>query len=144
MEIGRAIIAQAPAGLFAAMLAIVPASAAPPVASQACGPPASVAGEAPAIAANVRTAVIDNCLTVSGPELTAHQIDTRMSVGVEVNGSGPFRFLVDSGADRSVIGAALARHLNLPASETVRLNDITGAIDVSTYLVDMRSPTGAS
>jgi len=139
MQIGRAIIASALGGPIAAALGSVSASAAVPGGSSPCASPkqvAAVAAEAPVTAANVRTAVIDDCLTVSGPELTAHQIDTRMSVGVEVNGSGPFRFLVDSGADRSVIGVALARRLNLPASETVRLNDITGATEVSTFLVD--------
>ena len=83
-----------------------------------------------------RTAVIDDCLTVSGQEMAARMLDTRMSVGVEVNGSGPFRFLVDSGADRSVIGIALAKRLNLQPSEMVHLNDVAGATDVATFFVD--------
>ena len=82
------------------------------------------------------TAVIDDCLTVDGPEMTARLLDSRMSIGVRVNGSGPFQFLVDSGADRSVIGAALAKRLGLPTSEVVRLNDVAGATSVGTFLVD--------
>jgi len=35
-----------------------------------------------------------------------------------------------------VIGVALAKKLNLPASVMVRLNDIAGASDVATFLVD--------
>jgi predicted aspartyl protease len=84
----------------------------------------------------VHTAVIDDCLTVEGPQMTARLLDSGMSIGVQVNGNGPFQFLVDSGADRSVIGAALAKRLSLPAGETVRLNDVVGATDVGTFRVD--------
>jgi len=134
MRTGRAIIAKAPCGWIAAALACAPASAATPTVPPSCPAPASAA--APNIAANLRTAVIDDCLTVTGPEMAARLLDTRMSIGVEVNGSGPYRFLVDSGADRSVISVALARRLNLPASEIVHLNDVAGAADVGTFLVD--------
>lgn len=133
MKTGRAIVAKAPCGWIAAALAFVSMPAAATVAPS-CPAPPSVA--ATATASNVRTAVIDDCLTVHGDAMPAHLLDTRLSIGVEVNGSGPFRFLVDSGADRSVIGVALAKRLNLPASDTVRLNDIAGATDVSTFLVD--------
>ena len=138
MRIGRA-IAKAAGGYIAAALACAPASAATPIAPVSCASaaPATVSAPDPPIAAaNLRTAVIDDCLTVSGREMSARLLDTRMSIGVEVNGSGPFRFLVDSGADRSVIGVALAKRLNLPASEIVHLNDVAGATDVSTFLVD--------
>jgi predicted aspartyl protease len=131
MRSGRAIVAKALCGWFAAALPFVPVAAA----GTSCPVPAApIAG--PPTAANIRTAVIDDCLTVHGDPLPAHLLDTRLSIGVEVNGSGPFRFLVDSGADRSVIGAALAKKLNLPSSDTVRLHDIAGATDVATFLVD--------
>jgi hypothetical protein len=84
----------------------------------------------------VRAAVIDNCLTVDGMPMAARALDTRLSVNVQVNGSGPFQFLVDSGADGFVIGAMLARRLGLPAGEPVRLNDIAGATEAGTFLVD--------
>jgi predicted aspartyl protease len=84
----------------------------------------------------VHTAVIDDCLTVEGPQMAARLLDSGMSIGVQVNGNGPFQFLVDSGADRSVIGATLAKRLGLPAGETVRLNDVVGATDVGTFRVD--------
>jgi predicted aspartyl protease len=80
--------------------------------------------------------VIDDCLTVQGQQMAARSIDSRMAIGVQVNGNGPFQFLVDSGADRSVIGAGLAHRLGLPAGETVRLNDVAGATQVGTFLVD--------
>ncbi len=46
----------------------------------------------------------------------------RMSVAVSVNGHGPFRFVIDSGADRSVIGDALATRLALPPGRSVTLH----------------------
>ena len=139
MRIGRAIFAKAPCGWIAAAMVCAPACVATPIEAPSC--PASapaVTGTAipPPVASNVRTAVIDDCLTVSGREMAARLTDTRMSIGVEVNGSGPFRFLVDSGADRSVIGAALAKQLGLPAGETVRVNDVKGATEIATFLVD--------
>ena len=88
------------------------------------------------VTGNVRTAVIDDCLTVQGQQMAAQRMDSRLSIGVQVNGYGPFRFLVDSGADRSVIGVALAKRLNLPAGENVRLNDVAGATEIGTFLVD--------
>lgn len=104
--------------------------------------------EAPAdpghVSDNVRTAVIDDCLTVQGQQMAARLLDSRMSVSVQVNGNGPFRFLVDSGADRSVVGLALAKRLNLPASENVRLNDVAGATDIGTVLIDDLSVGGNS
>lgn len=84
----------------------------------------------------VHSAVIDDCLTVEGQQLAAQLLASGMSIGVQVNGNGPFQFLVDSGADRSVIGAALAKRLGLPAGERVRLNDVVGATDIGTFLVE--------
>ena len=88
------------------------------------------------ISSVVRTAVIDDCLTVEGQQMVARLLDNRLSVGVHVNGNGPFQFLVDSGADRSVIGSALAKQLGLPAGDTVRVNDVKGATEMATFLVD--------
>ena len=49
-------------------------------------------------------AVIDNTLAIGGDDIKARQVETRMTVEVMVNGRGPYRFLVDSGADTSVVG----------------------------------------
>ena len=135
MKMGRAIVARALGGMLSAAAAFMPASAAVTVAMPSCPTPATLPTALPK-SANVRTALIDDCLDVRGQEMAARSLDTRLTIGVEVNGSGPFRFLVDSGADRSVIGVALAHRLNLPASETVRLNDIAGVTDIATFLVD--------
>jgi predicted aspartyl protease len=117
---------------MAAALTAAPAigQTSPPL---SCPAPAVVSAPASDV---VRTAVIDDCLTVEGRQLAARLLDSRLSITVHVNGNGPFQFLVDSGSDRSVIGAALAKRLGLPAGETVRLNDVKGATEVGTFRVD--------
>ena len=114
----------------ATLLLAKPAAAADPL---SC--PSAPSTPAP-LSSVVHTAVIDDCLTVEGQQMAARLLDSRLSIGVQVNGSGPFQFLVDSGADRSVIGAALAKRLGLPAGGMVRLNDVAGATDIGTVLVD--------
>ena len=51
----------------------------------------------------------------------------RMRVAVTVNGKGPFPFLVDTGADHSVLSQELAQSLNLPAAGFANVNGIAGA-----------------
>lgn len=81
-------------------------------------------------------AVIDDTLVIGGDELDARKLRTRMTVGVQVNGRGPFRFVVDSGADTSVIGASVARALQLPAGTPVTLHGMTDSSRVERVLVD--------
>jgi predicted aspartyl protease len=50
----------------------------------------------------------------------------RMTVPVRVDGSGPFRFLVDTGSDRTVISTAIASRLKLALGPTATLHSITG------------------
>jgi predicted aspartyl protease len=50
-----------------------------------------------------------------------------MTVPVVVNGKGPFRFIVDSGADRTVVGRSLAASLSLPSAGSAVLNSMTGS-----------------
>src|SRR4051794_36248970 len=70
-------------------------------------------------------AVIDNTLAIGGNDIKARQVETRMTVEVMVNGRGPYRFLVDSGADTSVVGLRLAQDLQLPLGTPVILNGMT-------------------
>jgi predicted aspartyl protease len=84
----------------------------------------------------ISPAVIDDSLEITGESIAGRQIKTRMTVGVMVNGQGPYRFLIDSGADRSVIGAALARTMGLRASGAVTLHDIAGSSRVETVTID--------
>ena len=53
-----------------------------------------------------------------------------------VNGRGPYRFLVDSGADSSVVGLRLARDLQLPLGTPAILNGMTDRSLVDRVKVD--------
>lgn len=74
---------------------------------------------------------IDDTLAIGGSDIDARKVASRMTVAVKVNGTGPYRFVVDSGADTSVVGERIANRLNLPAGSRTILNSIT-----DTQLVD--------
>ena len=62
----------------------------------------------------------------------------RVVVAATVNGKGPFRFIVDTGATHSTITPDLARALELKPSElpSIILNGITGTAQVSAVTLD--------
>jgi hypothetical protein len=62
----------------------------------------------------------------------------RVMTQVMVNGKGPFRFVIDTGASRSTLAPHLARALDLKVSvgRNVMLNGVTGAAEVPTVAVD--------
>ena len=84
----------------------------------------------------IPTATIDNSLEITGETLDAEQARNRLFIDVTVNDQGPFRFLVDSGADRSAIGTGLAGRLKLPAGGPVRLQGMAGTATVATVVID--------
>lgn len=80
-------------------------------------------------------AVFDESLEIGGTAIEAQKVRSRLTVAVGVNGRGPYRFLVDSGADSSVIGLRAARGLKLPAGTPVRINTMTDSTRVERVLV---------
>jgi hypothetical protein len=62
----------------------------------------------------------------------------RVVVQATINGKGPFRFIVDTGATRSTVTPDLVRALGLTAGEahTVVVNGITGTAEVSAVTLD--------
>jgi len=62
----------------------------------------------------------------------------RVMTQVMVNGKGPFRFVIDTGASRSTLAPHLAKSLGLTQSvgRNVMLNGVTGAAEVATVPVD--------
>jgi hypothetical protein len=72
-------------------------------------------------------AVIDDKLVIGGEDIKARKVSTRMTVEVHVNGRGPYRFLVDSGADSSVVGLRIARDLQLPVGTPAILHGTTAS-----------------
>ena len=59
----------------------------------------------------------------------------RMTVPVTVGGTGPFRFLVDTGADRTAISSDVAARLGLDTSVQASLHSLTGMSTVQTATV---------
>ena len=59
----------------------------------------------------------------------------RMTVAVSVIGKGPYRFLVDTGAERTVISRQLAERLNLSSGKSAILHSVVGANDVQTVFI---------
>ena len=82
------------------------------------------------------SAIIDDTLAIGGEDINARKVRTRMTVEVHVNGTGPHKFIVDSGADSSVVGWRIARALQLPAGTPVILNAMTASSRVQRVLVD--------
>lgn len=91
----------------------------------------------------IAPAAIDNTLEITGQSIAARKIQSRMAISVSVDGQGPYRFLVDSGADRTVIGADLARRLALPSGGPVTLHGTAGTSVVPTVKID-RLQVGSS
>jgi predicted aspartyl protease len=56
----------------------------------------------------------------------------RMTVPVRLSGAGPFRFLVDTGADRTAISRELAGRLGLANGDVASIHTVTGVSTVST------------
>jgi predicted aspartyl protease len=58
----------------------------------------------------------------------------RMTVGVMVGGTGPYRFIVDTGADRTVVSTELAAMLKLVSAGSAPLHSTVGisAVDTAT------------
>lgn len=115
------------------MIGLLAALAGSLVVVQPTAPPAAAE---PNTSLYIPRAAVDDALEVTGDSVAARQVRTRMTVGVMVNGQGPFRFMVDSGADRSVVGSALAKRLELPPGPRVTLHDMAGTSRIETVRLD--------
>ena len=60
----------------------------------------------------------------------------RMTVQVRIADQGPFRFLIDTGAQNTVLSTALAGRLSLKSSAKARLIGVAGTREVDTVIVD--------
>jgi len=81
-------------------------------------------------------AELDDSLAIGGDDVKAREVETRLSVDVRVNGRGPYPFVVDSGADTSVVGLRIARDLELPLGTPALLNNMTDRNIVDRVKVD--------
>ena len=85
---------------------------------------------------NLPPAILDDTLKIGGSDIDAKKFATRMTVSVRINGTGPYRFVVDSGADTSVVGERIAARLSLPLGRRTILNAITDSQIVDRVWVD--------
>ena len=63
----------------------------------------------------------------------------RMSVPVMISGGGPYHFIVDTGAQRTVISRELAGSLGLLRGPDTKLTAMTGTSDVGTVVIPLIS-----
>lgn len=96
---------------------------------------AAVLSVTPPAVVPIPPATLDDSLEVTGEGLAARRVRNRMLVSVAIDGKGPYRFLVDSGADRTVVGSALARDLGLPPAGSATLRSIAGSSQVETVII---------
>jgi len=76
-------------------------------------------------------ATIDNTTITDEVAIRTDNAD-RMTVAVSVGGKGPYRFLVDTGSERTVISRELANRLQLASGRSAILHSVMGANDVNT------------
>lgn len=86
---------------------------------------------------------IDSTTTTDEVEIGRDAGD-RMTVSVSVAGKGPYRFLVDTGSERTVISRQLAERLNLDSGEDAVLHSVVGANDVETVYIPHLQVSGNS
>lgn len=60
----------------------------------------------------------------------------RMTIDVAIHGIGPYRFLIDTGSQRTVVSTALAGSLGLAHGPQIRVMSIAGVHQVATARVD--------
>ena len=70
--------------------------------------------------------------------------DDRMTVPVRLSGSGPYRFLVDTGADRTAVSREVASQLGLTQGEKASIHTVSGTSTVSTAIVPALQLTNKS
>ena len=93
-----------------------------------------VAGPSPAIADVAPATTVDKETVTEELPIGTDNGD-RMTVNVSVGGKGPYRFLVDTGAERTIISRQLARSLQLAGGRAAVLHSVVGRNDVETVFI---------
>jgi predicted aspartyl protease len=73
--------------------------------------------------------------TVTDEVAIGRDVGDRMTVAVSVGGRGPYRFLVDTGSERTVISRQLANRLQLESGKDAILHSVVGVNDVNTVFI---------
>lgn len=71
------------------------------------------------------------------PEILSYIPDdsSRMTVPVSIGANGPYRFLVDTGSERTIISRELAQRLALGAGATAEVHSMTEVSDIRTAII---------
>ena len=89
----------------------------------------------PSVPAGAPTPTASATPTPEPDSIALNELSRRMTVPVSVADRGPYPFIVDTGAERSVLSHELAAALNLGAGPSARLFDFTGPSTVETVKV---------
>lgn len=92
--------------------------------------PAATQETAAPVGAPAAPAAVDDATT-----LALGDVSDRMTVPVSINGSMPQPFIIDTGAERSVVSRQLAGTLRLSPGPQVTLTTMTGSTKVPTVIV---------
>jgi predicted aspartyl protease len=104
--------------------------AAPAAAQQTAPDPIPQAAAPPAYAAPV-----DDAASAANTVMLFGQDESRMTVPVSIAGTSPQKFVVDTGAQRTVISRELAAVLRLAPGRIVRVTGMTGSDSVATVII---------
>jgi predicted aspartyl protease len=66
---------------------------------------------------------------------TVSTADARITIPIQIDGKGPWNFVVDTGSQRTVISRDLAERLALPVRDRVTVISMTGRAEVDTVAV---------
>lgn len=85
------------------------------------------------------TAPLSSAADADAGDLVSFGADAneRMTVPVRIGNSGPYPFVVDTGAERTVISRELAGELNLSPGGSAQLHSMTGITPVETVIIPM-------
>ncbi len=104
--------------------------AAPAAAQQSAPDPIPQPAAPPAYAAPV-----DDAASAANTVMLFGQDESRMTVPVSIAGTSPQKFVVDTGAQRTVISRELAAVLRLAPGRIVRVTGMTGSDSVATVII---------
>ena len=94
-----------------------------------------IAAEPQRLAVEVAPAAPIDSTTITDEVAIGRDVADRMTVAVNVSGKGPYRFLIDTGSERTVISRQLAQRLNLDAGKDATLHSVVGANAVETVFI---------
>ncbi|MDQ2892137.1 MAG: retroviral-like aspartic protease family protein [Pseudomonadota bacterium] len=86
----------------------------------------------------------DPTAPLSDFDIALGDAQTRLTVPVSIKDRGPWNFIIDTGAERTVVSRELAGILGLPAGPGVRVTAMTGTTSVATVIVPELSVSSIS